>query len=495
MTFGVTTQGFSAKRLNDIKTELEDAFKSAFGISIDLDPDAPFGQIIGIFAERESEVWELAEAVYNSQYPLTAEGINLDNVAAITGVTRNPATKSTAIVKATGTEGTLIPTGSVISKENDPLTRFVTDSDATIGAGINEIQKAGFNLDPDSGDFKFTFNGNESGVIQHNDNAATIQVVLEALTGIGAGNVLVSGAINDVTGLTITFQGALAEQDVSALTVTSNNLLDGVTPVVTTVTEDTQGSLPFVNIPVSGENEGPFTGPSGSLNVIEGSITGWDAVTNALDAEVGREVETDADLKIRRENALQVAGSGTTDAIRSQLLLIDTVTAVIVFENTSITPDGDGRPPKSFESVVQGGDDVEIAETILATKPAGIETHGSITETVQDSQGFDIDIKFSRPTEIDIHLEIDLVVNTEEYPVNGDDLAEAALLAFGNALQIGEDVIVYPQLICALNDIPGIRDIVVRIGTAVSPTLDDNIVIAPNEISSWDSSRITVTVP
>jgi hypothetical protein len=38
---------------------------------------------------------------------------------------------------------------------------------------------------------------------------------------------------------------------------------------------------------------------------------------------------------------------------------------------------GYGRPPKSFEVVVEGGDDTQIASAILASAPAGIATYGA----------------------------------------------------------------------------------------------------------------------
>ena len=71
-------------------------------------------------------------------------------------------------------------------------------------------------------------------------------------------------------------------------------------------------------------------------------------------------------------------------------------------------------------------------------------------------------------------------------------------MAYGTDLGIGEDVVVFgsdPSLSCAFQAIPGITDFVIRVGTAVSPALDDNIVIAARELAVFDSSRTTVVVP
>lgn len=50
MTFGLTAQGFKAKRLVDIQTDLENQLLAEFG-DINLDPQSIFGQQIGVFSK------------------------------------------------------------------------------------------------------------------------------------------------------------------------------------------------------------------------------------------------------------------------------------------------------------------------------------------------------------------------------------------------------------------------------------------------------------
>ena len=65
---------------------------------------------------------------------------------------------------------------------------------------------------------------------------------------------------------------------------------------------------------------------------------------------------------------------------------------------------------------------------------------------------------------------------------------------------IGKDVVVYPQLISAFREIPGIVDIRVRLDDAAvsnaagAAALDDNLAVAVNEISRWDAARVSVNV-
>jgi len=485
MTFGLTISGFVAKRIADIETEIETSLKSELGNSINLLPSSVLGQLVGIFSDRESQIWELVEAIYNSQYPATAEGLTLDNVASLTGITRQPGTSSTVDILFKGTAGTIIPAGSIFSVINDPTSRFVLASDLTLVAGVDEIQTLTFGAIPDAGSFRLSLNGEMTPLINFNSLALDVESALNALSSLSS--VLVAGDF--ASGFTITFQGADGKEDKPLLSVVSNTLSALAIAVTTSIVEAVKG-IPSGSASLLAESIGPKTAPARSLTVIENPISGLGLVVNTLDALVGRDIEDDASLKQRRESSLQRAGAGTLGAIISILSDITGVTAVVGFENTSLVDVG-GRPPKSFEMVVEGGSLDAIAASIFGSKPAGIETFGSITRTIVDSQGFAQNVSFSRPTGLLIYVEIDLSVDAN-YPANGDTQVQNALVSFGNALGIGQDVIVFPKLVCAINTIAGITDVVIRIGTAANPTLSDNVPVGAAEISQWDTSRVVV---
>lgn len=483
MTFGLTSNGFQAKRLADIKTEIETTLKDAFGVSINLMPSSVLGQIVGIFSERESLLWELAESVYNSQYPMTAEGVALDNVVSITGITRQGGITSKCDLTFFGTVGTIIAEGSIFSVLNSPTSRFILKSPVTIAAGIKEVQKCTFSGAPTTGQFQLKLGDLTTSQISWGANSQDVQDALNGLSSLPS--VLVTGGF--ISGFTIAFDDGVDPREWPAIEFLQNTL--DVTGAITVLTE---GKRNQVTATVEAETIGPVSAPAGSLTVIENPITGLDEITNILDAELGRNVETDSELKARREASLQRAGAGTLGSIVSILADIENVIAVVGFENPNLI-ETSGRPPKSFEMVVQGGDEDEIASAIWENKPAGILSFGSVSKNVTDSQGFSHTVKFSRPTEKLIYLELDLTVDAT-FPANGVDQVKAAILAFGEALGIGQKVIVYPKLVSCLNNIQGLLDIVIRIGTSANPTLDNNIAVDPQEISKWDSSRIEVTI-
>lgn len=160
-----------------------------------------------------------------------------------------------------------------------------------------------------------------------------------------------------------------------------------------------------------------------------------------------------------------------------------------------------GRPPKSFETVVEGGSDDAVALKIWQTKPAGIETFGNVNNyngvPIIDSQGNTQQIFFSRATPIYLWADVTLVLNPQEtFPVNGQELVAQAIVAYGNSLGIGEDVFLQ-RVQSAIFAVPGIASSTVLLARTQEPTdppslVAADIIIGEVEISEWDLSRITV---
>lgn len=492
MSFGVTSQGFKLKRLQDIASETTEKYQAEFGPQIDLEADSPLGQQKGIMDDQVSQIWELGQNVYNSQYPQTASDTSLDNVASITGDKRLIATKSTVTGRIFGTLSSAVPIGFTASVTGNSSAKFLTVQSGVVGAGIDEVQTITFSSVPTSGTFELVYNGTEvTSAINWNDNAATIQTELNGLASLST--VTVSGDFTN--GFVVTFTGADGQQEQPLLT-TQNNSLDAGGAVTITVTETTKGYGPFVDLPMEAENTGPTQALSGTLTVIETPEPGITGITNLLDADLGRNVETDPDFRQRRNENLQKTGTTTLGGIRAALLEVENVDQVEVIENDSLTTDAGGRPGKSYECFVLSGADQDIGQVVWDTKPAGIQTHGDIDVNVTDSQGVVQTVSFSRPSEINIWLIVNITKNTDSsegplYPTDGDDQVQQAILDYTQDFRMGQDVI-NNQLYIPVNTIAGVIGIEILQGTAPAPTLENNISVDPEEIARFDSSRITV---
>ena len=165
--------------------------------------------------------------------------------------------------------------------------------------------------------------------------------------------------------------------------------------------------------------------------------------------------------------------------------------------NPTYTKSG-GRPPKSFETVVEGGTDDAVALKIWQLKPAGIQTFGNTHVIVTDSQGNPQGIEFTRATEVYLWADVLLVLNPQEtFPTNGQQLVADAIVNYGNTLGVGTDVFVQ-RVQSAIFAIPGIAQASVQIARTPTPTTlpvpfgSSDIAIGASEISLWDTSRVNV---
>lgn len=470
--------GFKLERLPEIIADLRAKAEAEFGPEINTNPDSVFGQLIAVFGDQLATLWEGLQAVYDSQNPSAAEGVSLDDIAALNGVTRLPATPSEATALLTGDPGTVIPAGAQISIDPtgeafdvDAPTTLDPASPASVDATVTAADSTAYTLTING--TPFTYN---SGI---GESAADITAQLKLLVDAGTEPVTFTDNLDG------TF--VLANNDLTTtytLATTAEIAVDKVsTPTAVTAQET-----------------GPTAVPQNVLTLIDSPVAGWDSVTNPEEGQTGTDVESDSALRLRRLQSVGIAGAGTVDAITANLRQLDGVQDAFVVENRTLTTDAGGRPGKSFEAVVTGGDDQEIGQTIWDRKPAGIETHGDITINAIDSLGNTRVVEFSRPTDVFVHLEIDYSLYSEEiFPLDGEAQIAQAAVNSGNLLGIDEDVILQRLHGPIYGAASGIGGLTIRIATSATaggapgPFQTTNLEIGPTEIARFDVSRVVVT--
>lgn len=271
---------------------------------------------------------------------------------------------------------------------------------------------------------------------------------------------------------------------------------------------DSAGFIPvvvlYVDVPATAVDTGPQEASTGSVTEIVDSYTGWDTVTNPSDAVIGSDIESDSAYRLRIQEEQDAGGNSTDQAMQSELVALDAVTAAKVISNRTLVTDSNGTPGKSFLTVVwpdtlTTAEEQLVAEVLWGNLPTGIYSHGTdVIATVTDSQGSTQTVRFDYATQVNIWWEID-ITKTAEYPSNGDDLVEDAVLAYGQALLVGDNVepVKALRLIVDPTDnsyfVPGVSHVVIRVGKTVSPTGTVPVVIADTEISAHASARVTVT--
>lgn len=102
----------------DIRDELISMMKQIFGQDIYIDVDSQDYQQISIFAKKIYDTNSLALLTYNNRTANTAIGVGLDNLCALVGITRKPATYSTVQVTINGDASTEINDGQISDGTN-----------------------------------------------------------------------------------------------------------------------------------------------------------------------------------------------------------------------------------------------------------------------------------------------------------------------------------------------------------------------------------------
>jgi uncharacterized phage protein gp47/JayE len=451
--FGLLPTGFRIKTQDEIREAMAERLRAVWGTSFDLTEGSPFGQFLTITAAEIAEAWRAGQALYAQLSRDTATGVGLDARLLQTGTLRAEAEPSTVTLLLVGTTGTTVTSGSRVLTESTEVA-FRTIADGELAALTEHSDATMYEL----GDL-VTDGGN----------------VYRRVNNAGGGDV---GPDADPTSVC---DAGTADANPSALW----ELLgegDGAVEVEA-VSVDT----------------GAVVAVAYDLSTIETPIGGWSAAWNLLDADLGRDEATDAEARIAGEEDLARPASTTKDAIRQTLLRIADVTAVAVFQNVTDAVDADGVPAHAIECLVTGGDDTTIFETIFEEcAAAGIATHGTETGTVEDSEGVDHTIKFSRPIEVPIYVIVTLTKvahddsDPDSYPTDGDAQVEEAIVTAMDARAAGYNAVA-SKVAAAANAVTGVLDVSsVLIGTVNPPVASTTIAISTRQQATWDTTRITV---
>ncbi len=116
---------------------------------------------------------------------------------------------------------------------SNSVKRYFDKNVATVvQAQYDETQQIQITGSPTGGTFVLRFGGQNTATINWNDNAATVQTRLQALSSIGAGNALVTGGPGPATPFVVEFAGTMAKTPEALITLQTNSLTGGSSPSV-----------------------------------------------------------------------------------------------------------------------------------------------------------------------------------------------------------------------------------------------------------------------
>jgi uncharacterized phage protein gp47/JayE len=477
MEYGAAGRGFVIKPFEVILKEEQDDFRAAFGNDIDLSDTGIEGVYVRNQALKLAQLWEQLGKLYASGDVDDAFGIYLDRLVNFVNVQRLPASATRVYECLWAKEGTEIPSGHLLRMSSGQTFKI------TGAAVVSRLTLLGFLLSVEEiiigRPYQLQIN---STVITY--TAAAGDTKAEIQNGIAAA-------------VEAAFPGVFETEDTNGgLSVHSKTGLEAFSMA----SSDASLGFPLLGFYAvyTASKTGPVFAAAGELNEIVSRVNGLESAVNYAAGITGRGAESDTELRMSL-GTRQRQATANEAAIRNEILKVSGVEYVRVYSNRDIA-EIDGRPPKSYEAVVAGGDEQEIAETIFEKGPAGIQAFGNITKDVEDSEGSHWNIGFSRPVNKYIWIMISYSQNSEEdLPVDVISAVQDNILSWGRAaIDVGVNLI-YQKIYRPVYDVQGISfaDIKVAASADLTPPETDeykheNVEITEVEIAVLDKSRIIV---
>ena len=480
---GLTNTGLTVKRLPEVISELEQQASQIFadllppGDTVDYSPNTTIGRMIGLVAPSQADLWEAVQQVYDSFNANAASGYSLDNMIALSGITRYGEEPTRASCLFEGDNNVLL---GLTSKVSSSTTRRVFSLASTVSLNQYQASGIGISVINVTNSAVYTIGYSQDGISYTNvsitsDASATAEEILAAL----------KTAFDTTTGGTFT-------------TYYKNGLLfiSKADPFQTVSFSNTSNlkvdkciKLGIVNC----DETGPLVQLENTIDTIAVPVLGWDSVYNPLAGAEGRYKETDEELRERFRNSKFFQAANILESLADALRNVEDVTDVVVYENDTEVTDSLGIPPHSFMPIVLGGLPTTIGQAIWQNKPTGIRSFGDTTVVVYDTQGIGHNISYKQPTNVPVYVKLN-ISNSGAMP--GDVVAKLkeSILAYGaENFSIGNDVI-YSRMYTPVNAVPGFQVNSLYIGTAPNPAGVANITVAYNQVAQWDAAYITVTI-
>lgn len=136
-------------------------------------------------------------------------------------------------------------------------------------------------------------------------------------------------------------------------------------------TTQSQVTIPS-DVVVKCDDRGAQTAGSGELSIIATPVGGWQGATNSNAADLGRDDESIAELRVRRNNSVSKPGANQIDNMYGEIASLDGITHLKVDENFEKATDSNGLNPNSIIVITAGSYvDNEVAEAMARKKNPG----------------------------------------------------------------------------------------------------------------------------
>lgn len=226
-------------------------------------------------------------------------------------------------------------------------------------------------------------------------------------------------------------------------------------------------------------------------------VVGLDSVT--IDFEnanivLGRLTETDEELRRRRFLSVQQTSTTLAESIKASLYSLDGVKHVKYFVNDTMSKDKNNLPPKSFEYIVDGGDENEITDVIFTKKTLGTQAHGKTIILKKDSEDNTYGIGYTKAEVVNIGILIKIQISSIQTQAWINNIQTAIKKQFDDTQTIGKIIKDYNyfKVLTGYNEISDIESVQFIDIDNASDTYEKTKMIESRQIPKLELSNIII---
>lgn len=472
--------GITTRSIDEFRSDMVDAAKVAFADKLDgrplrADDSSVLGRILSVVSLPLAQNEEVLPLILQSMDLNSAQGQQLDNLLwNIHRIKRKSESQSTGFAIVYGDIGTYISTGSEVSNSMTGDS-YRIDNDVVFGS--TDVNGVDFEIGEIGGEFRINYSiegylsQSPEIVIQLRPTDDTIRKAADRVVdAVNSQSSYLQAKRNNDNTIKVFIKdqshvGAFSNK--GAMTIKRS-----YAPVyITSTTYDSQESF------------------AGQVNTIRTSTLGWRGVTNPYYILPSEGVESDEDYRYRGKLKQQ----NTAGKYNSILMALKSVNGVVyenVQQNTSRNTTNSGIINNGVAVTVMGGNEDDIALAIFNTVSEGIMTSGDILKTVKDINGFEHEIRFSRPKMVPLEISMSLITYPN-FPINGNSRIRQAIIEWFNNLNVGEDIH-YSRLYEPINSIQGFAVKNLKFGYKGGTLSLEDIIIRHDEIATLSSEDIII---
>ena len=235
--------------------------------------------------------------------------------------------------------------------------------------------------------------------------------------------------------------------------------------------------------------------PAGTITEIQTPIVGWDSITQLTDGLEGSPAQTEQQYKNVRQRTVMRNYTSCVDTMQAQLIELGLGQARVINNDSPSVTLPDGTPPNTVHVTVgETGaiTDEEIALVILNTNAVGCPTFGNSNADVTDNQGVTHTINFSKASEVEMQLTVDVNFLSENTAGAIDGIRTSLRQAI-NSLKSGDDV-VWSRLFAYVTPYAEAQILDLQIGKLSGSLGTTNVVLSDSEFASITDANLTILV-